>query len=361
MSEYTIPIKTAVITFPFFAALFTLPFLLFQYRKHGYINKYRAVLLYSFLLYLLVSYYLVILPLPKSRDVLSLQKPGTKFTQFIPFKFVIDIINETEVQIQKPSTYIHLFKERAFLQAAFNGILLAPLGIYLSYYFNKNLKKTIVITFLVSLFFELTQLSALYGFYNSPYRVFDVDDLMLNTFGGYLGYVMSPLFKKTLPSVGNLDDKVQLELIPVGFIRRFLAFAIDWTIFLILSAITQMHFKVFLFVFIYFILIPYFTNGKTFGKWLLRIKVTGKYERLKFKEILIRYGVLYYLFFGVNYIFCNTKVLNYTKSYFFNSLILVILFLIDLIAIIQVIVHIFSKDKLLFHDKLSGTKLTVFK
>lgn len=38
MLEYTIPIKTAVITFPFAAALFTVPFLLFQYRKHGYIN-----------------------------------------------------------------------------------------------------------------------------------------------------------------------------------------------------------------------------------------------------------------------------------------------------------------------------------
>lgn len=360
MSEYIIPIKTAVITFPIFAALFTLPFLIYQYRKHGYINYYRALFLYSFLLYLITAYYLIILPLPKIHDVLSLQKPGTKHTQLMPFRFVLDILNETKVQLAKPSTYFHLVKERAFLQAVFNGILLLPMGIYLSYYFKKSLKKIVLISFCVSLFFELTQLSALYGFYNAPYRTFDVDDLMLNTLGGYLGYMISPAFMKLLPNVSKLDESVKLEKITIGFIRRFLAFIFDWSIFIILSIITSGHLKIYVFVFIYFILLTYFTNGKTFGKWILRIKIIGKDKKLKFKEVFIRYGVLYYAFFGANYIIFIGNILNHNiLSSCLNYILMILVILLNLAVIRNVTVQFFSKDKKLFYDRMSGTRLIV--
>lgn len=360
MFEYIITIKTAVITFPIFAALFTLPFLIYQYRKHGYINYYRAMILYSFLLYLITAYYLIILPLPKTQDVLSLQKPGTKHTQLIPFNFVSDILKETKVQLVKPSTYFHLFKERAFLQVAFNGILLTPLGIYLSYYFKKNIKKTILISFCVSLFFELTQLSGLYGFYNAPYRTFDIDDLMLNTLGGYLGYMISPVLMKLLPNVSRLDEGVQLEHITVGFIRRLLAFIFDWGIFIILLIITGGHLKIYIFVFIYFILLTYLTNGKTFGKWILRMKIIGKDKKLKFKEVFIRYSVLYYVIFGANYVILIANVLNHKiKNDLLNYLLIILVFLFNLVFIRNITTHLFSKDKKLFHDKISGTSLKV--
>lgn len=360
MSEYLIPIGTAVITFPIFAALFTLPFLVYQYRKHGYINYYRAIILYSFLLYLITAYYLIILPLPKTQNVLSLQKPGTKHIQLIPFDFISDILRETKVQLIKPSTYFHLFKERAFLQVVFNGILLSPLGVYLSYYFKKSIKNTILISFCVSLFFELTQLSGLYGFYNAPYRTFDVDDLMLNTLGGYLGYMISPIFMKLLPNVSKLDESIQLENITVGFIRRFLAFIFDWGIFIVLLIVTGGHLKIYIFVFIYFILITYLTNGKTFGNWMLRIKIIGKDKKLKFKEVFIRYGLLYYVIFGANYAVFIVSVLNHKiKNDAFNYTLIILVFLLNLIFIRNITTHIFSKDKKLFHDKISGTSLKV--
>lgn len=362
MSEYMIPIKTAIITFPFIALLFTLPFLIYQYRKHGYINYYRALLLYSFLLYLITAYYLIILPLPKTRDVLSLQKPGTRYTQLKPFNFVYDILKETKVDLSRPSTYVHLFTERAFLQALFNGILLMPLGIYLSYYFNKNLKKTIFISFCVSLFFELTQLSGLYGYYNRPYRLFDVDDLMLNTLGGCLGYLISPVFKHLLPNVSKLDDNIDLESIPVGFIRRTLALIFDWSIFIGLSIATKGFIKIYIFVFVYFILLPYFTNGKTFGKWLFRIKIKGKGEKLKFTEILIRYGLLYYGFFGVNYLILFSNVITRTSGgNLLNYILVVNVSILDFAFLLHIVIHFFSRDKKLFHDKISGTRLMVIK
>ena len=44
-----------------------------------------------------------------------------------------------------------------------------------------------VIVLAVSLFFEFTQYSGLYGYYAHAYRTFDVDDLILNTFGAAIG------------------------------------------------------------------------------------------------------------------------------------------------------------------------------
>lgn len=358
LSEYLFPIKLAIIMFPIFAALFTLPFLIYQYRKHGYINYYRAFILYSFLLYMIVAYYLIILPLPKTRDTLSVYGPWTKHVQLKPFNFVSDFLRETSVKLNRPSTYLHIFKERAFQQPAFNGILLLPLGVYLRYYFKKGLTATVFISFCVSLFFELTQLSGLYGFYNAPYRMFDVDDLFMNTLGGFLGYIISVVFVKTLPNVSRLDDNVHLEDMPVGFVRRSIALAFDWSIFIMASILTHWRINVWLFIFIYFILITYITNGRTFGKWLLRVKVTGRGQRISIKEVLIRYGVLYYGFFGVNYYTLRMLLKKGSEKYY---IIMLLITLMDFAAFLHITIRFFSRNKLLFHDKISGTRLTITK
>lgn len=58
--SYLFPISYAFMTFPVAALFFTLPFLIVQYRKHGYINKVRAIMLYLLLLYLMNAYFLVL-------------------------------------------------------------------------------------------------------------------------------------------------------------------------------------------------------------------------------------------------------------------------------------------------------------
>ncbi len=74
MDKYLEPIKIAIITFPFIAAIFTVPFLIFQYKKYGYVNKIRLVIVYSLLLFLINAYYLVILPLPNIESIHPLKK-----------------------------------------------------------------------------------------------------------------------------------------------------------------------------------------------------------------------------------------------------------------------------------------------
>ena len=61
---YISTIKTAVQLFPFLAFLLTLPYMILNYRKYGSVNKLRVLIFYSFMLYLMTVYLLVILPLP---------------------------------------------------------------------------------------------------------------------------------------------------------------------------------------------------------------------------------------------------------------------------------------------------------
>ena len=40
-------------------------------------------------MYLLASYYLIILPLPQTTDIRSLQREGTQYYQLMPFNFIV--------------------------------------------------------------------------------------------------------------------------------------------------------------------------------------------------------------------------------------------------------------------------------
>lgn len=47
--NYIIPIKTAIVVFPFIALLFSVPFILHQYHKYGSINLFRVLIIYLFI------------------------------------------------------------------------------------------------------------------------------------------------------------------------------------------------------------------------------------------------------------------------------------------------------------------------
>ena len=54
---YINSIYTGLIVFPFIAAVFTLPYAVYQYHKHGSVSKLRTVIIYSFILYMLIAYF----------------------------------------------------------------------------------------------------------------------------------------------------------------------------------------------------------------------------------------------------------------------------------------------------------------
>ena len=73
------------------------------------------------------------------------------------------------------ATIFGFFRSFALWQVLFNILLTVPFSVYLRYYFKQSLLRATVLSFGLSLFFELTQLSALYGFYPGPYRLAAVE------------------------------------------------------------------------------------------------------------------------------------------------------------------------------------------
>ena len=167
------PLKSHWFLFPILAFVITIPYMIANYRKYGSVNKLRTVIFYSFILYLLAAYLLVNLPLP---DPETVHTTYTDKLNLVPFSFVADFFNDSPFVLTDPSTWIDSMKYPSFYVPAFNVLMLVPFGIYMRYYFKCSFKKTILLTALLSLFFELTQLSGLYFIYPGPYRLCDIDD-----------------------------------------------------------------------------------------------------------------------------------------------------------------------------------------
>ena len=225
---YTETIKTAMMFFPFIALLISVPFILREYHNYGSISFMRFLIIYSFAFYLLCAYFLIILPLPSISDVASLDIPRT---QLIPFKFIYDLVFDTSFNIKK------LMNLSSFYVPLFNILLTIPFGMYLRYFFKYDFKKTILASFLLSMFFELTQLSGLYFIYPRNYRLFDVDDLILNTFGGICGYIIFRPFNNILPKREEIDSKALEKGKNVSSFRKSTAFIFDLVLCGIFSAI----------------------------------------------------------------------------------------------------------------------------
>ena len=283
MSNLFIALKAAMIWFPVLSALFTIPYILVQYKKYGSIPMIRTIVVYSFILYLMVVYFLVILPLPAIGSV----KP-VHTMQLVPFQFVQDFMRETSLVITDPGTYVKALTERGVTQVVFNVLMFVPFGVYLRYYFRCSLKKTITISFLFTLFLELTQLTGLYGIYPGSYRVFDVDDLMLNTCGGWIGYGLAPLFAAFVPSREQVDQMAYQNSGRVTIFRRLTAFVIDCTLFLFIAVAGQLvslgslgaligkplYFLALAAV--YFVALPWAMGSQTPGKRAVHIEVVGE-------------------------------------------------------------------------------------
>lgn len=355
---YLFPIAYAFIAFPFVAALFTLPFLIVQYRKYGYIHKVRAITLYLLLLYLMNAFFLVILPLPSSRHNPALANGDL---QLLPLQFVYDFLKETSVSFKHPSTYWHIFVERAFLQVIFNIFLTIPFGMFLRYYFRVRWGSGLILSFLLSLFFETTQLTGIYGIYENAYRIFDIDDLLCNTLGGMVGFIIAEWIAKRLPRIEHLDLHIDRSSKRVSYTRRAVAFMIDlffWYILMILLTLNDVPIPFWISSGIYYILIPYWTNGITVGKWIVRIYVSSTnpdHSSISLKSLTIRYGLLYWVFLGLNNILSDTIVLPDIHT-FWRALCSLLLFVIDISFFMHVMSCFFRKGSLLFYEKLSHTQ-----
>lgn len=354
MNNYIEVIREAFLFFPLIAFLISIPFILLQYHKYGSISVLKSLIIYSFVLYLICAYFLVILPLPSIEEVQNLT---TKTTQLIPFSFVIDFIKETSFNIKIPSTYVKTLSESCFYVPIYNIFLTLPFGMYLRYYFKCNLKQTCLYTFLLSLFFELTQLTGLYFIYPRGYRLFDVDDLMLNTLGGLLGYVIAKPFTKILPTREKINENaIEKGKIISGF-RRTTTFILDLFILGIILLLTILFTKnkyiIILIIVLYYFLLPLFLKGSTLAEKFLNITVVDYNNKYSIMRLLLRRIMFTLIYIVIPILLFKIRINN---NYFSIILRILTIILVLLFYFVSAMKYMFSKRNLLY-EKLSKTKL----
>ena len=147
--------------------------------------------------------------------------------------------------------------------------------------------------FCLSLFFEITQLTGLYGIYEHPYRLFDVDDLIQNTSGAMLGFWIMGPFVKVLPTMASINEHAYVKGVRPSFIRRVVSLILDVVILMVTSAATKLVVsllgfqdldtlltlegffsfplvEVFLFLLL-FVAVPTVTKGQTLGQKVFKL------------------------------------------------------------------------------------------
>ncbi|WP_455946299.1 VanZ family protein [Eubacterium ramulus] len=300
MSQYLEALQQAMFIFPIIVILFTVPYIAWSYHKYGSVLSLRVLIVYSFILYLLCVYCLVILPLPTPEKAATLH--GHK-AQLVPFSFVADIAKQAQIQPGQPASWLSIFTGSAFWTTVFNLFMTMPFGVYLRYYFCYNWRKTLRLSFLLSLFFELTQLSGLYFVYPGSYRLFDVDDLIVNTAGSMIGFALAGPVSRLLPTRQELDTVSFRRGASISFTRRVFSFLADMACLTFASgilAVVVVSFGITLSIrwmpvlFIaYFGLLSILLHGQTPGKRLTRMRIVQRNDNTAhWYQYFLRYGLL---------------------------------------------------------------------
>ena len=373
MHTYLETIKQAAISFPAIAVIFTIPYLIYNYKKYGSIMSLRLWIIYSFILYMLITYCLIILPLPSPEKAQALRG---HHMQLNPLNFIFDIIKNTKIDLNHPKSFLTIFNNWGFLTTIFNIFMTLPFGFYLRYYFQNNLKQVLIKTFLLSLFFELTQLSGLYFIYQGNYRLFDVDDLITNTLGGLLGFLLAGALIKFLPTRAEIDQKSYDRSQKISLLRRFIAMFFDIVASAIFSfTIGTILIKFFnfnnaipislLMVVLFLSLISTITNGRTPGFFMTNIKiiiskeVKQKSSFYSFLHYFIRFTVFILQYILTPYLILLFIHFLIDQEIITGDAIAIIVISFTLIYLLYLFISsiIVAIKKPLFYERLSKTSL----
>ena len=302
MSEYIEVIRMAVSYFPLIALVMSVPFMLLEYHRFGALSFFKGVVVYSFVLYMTCAYCLIILPLP---DVEEVAKYTSPWCNFIPFRAVYDFFHDSPFCLTQPSTWLKAIKHKSFYTVAFNLVLTLPFGMYVRYYLRAGWKKTLLLTFLLSLFFELTQVTGLYFIYPRPYRLCDVDDLITNSLGGLLGWVCAGPLLKVLPSREAVESDALRRGRRVSGLRRTVALFLDLFLFGMLSLLFYLprllpFWEVLALTFtLYYIVLTHLLGGSAPAEAFLRLRIADAREKNCLWRLILRRLLFAAIYFGL--------------------------------------------------------------
>lgn len=296
MHYYQNAIIRGIFVLPLIALVPLVPYY-WKKRQRGVANPFRLLAFYSFILYALICWYFVVLPLPSEEWLAAIQPAKANV---LPGSYFRELTEETNFDLMQSSTYTEALISGFALQYWFNILMLLPLGMYLRYIFRLDKRKTAVFSFLATLLFEITQLTAVFGMFSKPYRSFDVDDLILNFAGAMLGYALMGKLMPLANRIEHLTEKAYRKGESLSVIRRIAALFIDANIIIGLNRLlTLVDFilspvSFVVQMFLYTVLFSIFFKGCTPGKRLLHFSIQHiSGQRASALSLIVRYALLY--------------------------------------------------------------------
>jgi len=198
----------AIVLGTIFAVLLLIPTAAVQYRLDGRLGPRDLTILVTSAIYSLAIWTYTLLPMPADH---TFRCKGSQ-TRLLASLGLIHLPDR--------GGPLALLREPAFQQIVLNVLLFVPLGYFLRVIAHRGIVVATVAGFAVSLLIELTQKTGDWHLYSCAYRLFDVDDLLVNTLGATVGSLLSILV------VHRRTGRIVLPT-TISFGRRLVGFASD--------------------------------------------------------------------------------------------------------------------------------------
>lgn len=305
MNKLMMAVYLALLICPFIAIVVTVPFVIGHYKKTKVINVIRCANFYLLIFFSLCAYFVTMLPFPKIEDVVKMKG---SYVQLIPFYCIYDFFVNSGIVISDWTTVFPAMTGGIMIGIVFNIVMLMPSGFFLQRLYALKVRDIALVGFLISLIFEVTQLTGLFGIYPRPYRVFDVDDLIQNTLGMVIGAQLAHVWR-LMKSPSHIIVRQGGE---VSFRRRLKADIIDQGIlYAILGGVIfltrknieffmhhpfkafPLYFELIMFLNIMLSIVTYLFKGQTLGMKIFGLRLRDiKGERPALWQCSLRAGIL---------------------------------------------------------------------
>ena len=280
MSDQVLNAVVATVLGSAVAVVLLIPVAAVEYRRDGRLGPHDLLVLVSAAVYGLALWTYTLLPMPATGEHRCVGR------QLVPF----DTIRAIDWgDLGSRSGLSALAHDPAFLQVVLNVLLFAPLGWFVRRIARRGVVVATILGFAMSLLIETTQGTGVWHLYDCPYRLFDVDDLIVNTAGATLGSLVSAVFiRRRRPEV------VWPTSITLG--RRWVGMVCDGLFVVLLGSALSIGWRA---VQLYLLDVPFeelpsgperllqwgvpgaietavvFLGGRTVGEWVVSVRTTG--------------------------------------------------------------------------------------
>lgn len=230
MGAWTWPAYVGVLLGTLLFVALLVPIVVWQSRRYGRLSVRRSLGAAAVAVYGVSLAAYTLLPVPSGDLVAWCAEHGVSGAQTELFQFVEDIRRDT-AGLGRRATLLH----PTVLQVVLNVVLFVPWGVLWRRFLGRGVITATLSGFVVSAAIEATQYTGIFGLVGCSYRVGDVDDLLANTTGAFLGAVVAPLLLHWMPQSRDLVRERGLPR-PVRAGRRWGSMLLDAVFFTALGA-----------------------------------------------------------------------------------------------------------------------------